>query len=372
MATVYRGLLEGAFRVRRPVAVKVFDVLATEERDSIATALARAVRHAALVQHPNVAEIHDFALISNAQPVVISELVEGVSLAALLAALASAGRKMPTDIAIFVAHEIAEALEGAREARTIEGLAMHVVHQALSACDVLMSWHGVVKVTDFGLASAFRSAPIKKPADRLRRLSTLAPEVARGKRGDARSDVFSLGVLLREMLVGPRFPAGTSEGQAGIWAREGHVEGRLLDPQVPAPLGPIVARALELDPQHRYAHAGAMAFDLRRVCLSMGVGDGRIFLRSMLEDVCGVGRYASSDATQPTRHIPAELFVPPMESESRLAMPGSPESDPSAFASLTESGQRLAMRPLDSEPRLVAEPPAAPDHVTVHRIVRDG
>src|SRR5690348_10280467 len=75
-ATVYRAILDGAFRVRRPVAVKVFDRLSIDERDTIVTALARAVRHAALIQHPNVATSYDFALISNAQPIIVSELVE--------------------------------------------------------------------------------------------------------------------------------------------------------------------------------------------------------------------------------------------------------------------------------------------------------
>jgi hypothetical protein len=115
----------------------------------------------------------------------------------------------------------------------------------------------------------------------------MAPEVACGRAGDARSDVFSLGVLLREMLQGPRFPAYVTDGEALAWARDGVVHRSMFEPQLPQELHAVIARALERDPTRRHPHAGALGFELRRIALAMGVGDGRAFLRTALARTVG-------------------------------------------------------------------------------------
>jgi serine/threonine protein kinase len=283
---VFRGVLEGPFRMRRAVACKVYDVLATDERDAVVTALARSARHAAFVQHPNVASVYEFTVIRDSQPVILSELVEGRPLAALIDAFAQRSRRLPLDLGLFLVSEIAEGLIGAREARTFDGKRLNMSHHDLSAREVLISWLGEVKVADFGIGNAVRPASAVRPVRSLaRRAATMAPEIARGRRGDARSDVFSLGILLREMLVGPRFSAKTADGDAFAYARDGHVEMSVLEPQLPEPVASIVRRALEIDPASRYPHAGAMGYELRKACLSMGVGDGRLFLRQAMSDL---------------------------------------------------------------------------------------
>jgi serine/threonine protein kinase len=163
-----------------------------------------------------------------------------------------------------------------------------LTHGELSPADVLLSWNGDVKVTDFGIASAARaSSNIRSFSVLARRARSLAPEVARGRGGDARSDVFSLGVTLRAMMLGPRFPASISDGEALELARDGAVVDGVFEPQLPDELTAILQRALDLDPSKRYPHAGALAVDLRRVALTMGVGDGRAFLRSALSRALG-------------------------------------------------------------------------------------
>lgn len=283
MATVYRGLYESGFGFRRTVAVKVFDVIATDEHDAVLFALTEAARRSAGVSHPNVVRIEDFGLLAPAQPYVVEELVDGRSLAGLAVSYARRQQRMPLDLALFIGIEIAEGLAGARLACAPDGVRLGVVHGELSPCDVLLSWNGEVKVSDFAIAAAARAASSVRSVRALaQRVRGLAPEVARGQIGDARSDVFSLGVMLREMLVGPRFPPAVTDAEALLWARDGVVHQGMFEPQLPAEVHAIVARALERDPANRHPHAGALGYELRRVALTMGVGDGRPFLRAAL------------------------------------------------------------------------------------------
>jgi serine/threonine-protein kinase len=290
MATVYRGIVEGAFGVRRLVAVKVFDVIASDEQEAVFSALAGAARRTAALRHPNVVRLESFGLVCAAQPYAVLELVEGRTLARYLAMQTRRRERVPLDVALFVGLEIAEALSAARLACSPEGTRSPVVHGELAPCDVLLSWHGEVKVGDFGFGVAARAASsVRSVAGMAGRVRALAPECARGQPGDARSDVFSLGVLLHEMLVGPRFPSFVSDQEALTWARDGLVHQSMFEPQPPPMLRSVLARALERDPARRYPHAGALAYELRKAALSMGVGDGRTFLRAALTRAFGDG-----------------------------------------------------------------------------------
>ena len=285
-STVYRGTLEGPYRMRRPVAVKVFDAIASEERDQVIAGLARAARHAACVHHPNVASPEEFVLASPNEPVIVSEWVDGVTLEKFVEAHTKINRRVSTDLALFIALEAAEGLSGARDAFTPERVRLNMGHHGLSGREVLLSIHGEVKVSDFGLALALRSSSgIVQLRAIARRVATLPPEVAHGSRGDARSDVFSLGMMLREMIVGPRFSSEMADSDILEMARDGQIHSSALERHLPEPIGSILRRAIEIEPSRRYPHAGIFADDLRRACTPMGVGDGRVYLRQAIEEM---------------------------------------------------------------------------------------
>jgi serine/threonine-protein kinase len=300
MATVYKGVLTAQFDLKRPVAVKVFNVVATDDHELAVSGLARAAQRMACVRHPNVVLVHDFGM-EGLQAYIVSELIDGMTLRQLIDAYAVRGRRMPLDLALFIAIEIAEGLTGARLARDPDSsLQMGLTHGDLSAREVMLSWHGEVKLTDFELAIARQATSSVRTLSQLaRRADTLAPEVACGLLGDARSDVFSLGILLREMLIGPRFSRDVSETEALGQARDGLVSDSWMHPHLPEGLMHVLHRSLAVEPNERYPQAGAMAYDLRRISLPLGVGDGRIFLRNALQSE----REDRSDAT--VEHLPS-------------------------------------------------------------------
>jgi serine/threonine-protein kinase len=308
VATVYRGHYRTRSALRRVIAVKVFDRIASDERESVIAALASASRRMAAVRHPNVVRVEDFGVIGLGQPFLLLEFVEGMTLSALAARLTERDERIPLDLALFVCMEVAEALAAARVACSLDGMRLGVIHGELAGCDVLLSWHGEVKVGDFGIGRAARAASsVRRTLAFARRLSALAPEVIRGQPFDARSDVFSLGVLLHEMLVGPRFGRSPTDTDALEWARDGVVRREIFEPRVSEPLQPILARALDPEPAKRYPNAGVLAYDLRHVALAMGVGDGRAFLRSTLARVFAAD--PTDDDLEPTGEVVVPLWV---------------------------------------------------------------
>jgi len=302
---VHQGLLQQPSGLRRLVAVKIFGSVASEDADHVFALAARTAMRAACIRHPNVVEVYDFGQ-WRGQPYFITELVEGVSLDALLERHAAASRRLPLDLALFIACEIGEALSGARTMSDHRGMKVGMLHLALGARKVLLGWRGEVKVTDFETSMAqVASSSVRNFRTVAHRTTTMAPEVAHGQVGDGRSDVFSLGVLLRELFVGPRFGRDVKNADAVRLAREGFVQPMSFQPHLPAALVQIIERALQIDPVDRYPNASAMAFELRRLALAMGVGDGRLFLRRSLD------REFGNDASEVTAERPYSTAPPP-------------------------------------------------------------
>ena len=282
-SVVHRGLLETSNGLRRLVAVKLFWSPASDEADEALARAATIASRAAAVRHPNVVEVHDFGQRAM-QPFFVSELVEGVSLFALLERYVQKVRRLPLDLALFIGTEVAEALSGARTARDHRGLQVGMLHLGLGPRKVLLGWRGEVKVTDFETSMAtLDSSGVRSIRAVTHRTATMAPEVALGAPGDSRSDVFSLGVLLRELLVGPRFARNVTSSEAMRLAREGFLQPMSFQPHLPEALVPIMTRALHNDPAERYPNASALLFDFQRIALALGVGDARTFLRGALD-----------------------------------------------------------------------------------------
>jgi serine/threonine-protein kinase len=267
---------------QRAVAVKVFDPLTYEARERL-TAVAGA---AACICDPHVVQVYDYDLRCET-PYVVSELVDGCTLEGLLIEYSRAALPFPHDVGILIGLKVAEGLAAALDAKSPVESALGLVHGRLATRDVLVSWTGEVKVSDFGmgvaptLSSAVHPMGVISP-----RLASIAPDLLHGAPPDARSDVFSLGMILFEMLVGPRFPAGMRTSDAMRMLSEGRVPPSIIEPQLVGPVRRILKNCADRDPNRRYQHARAVADELRRIAFLLGIPDVPAFIAQAVAGVC--------------------------------------------------------------------------------------
>jgi serine/threonine-protein kinase len=291
LGEVHRGVLESAWGLRRPVAVKLIDVTSDDDQHELLRRVARTARGTACVHSAAVVqtlEVDRTEARGAPQIFVVMELVSGESLASLLTTWRNADLHVPVDFALVVALKIAEGLGAALFSDDSYGGVTNLLHGDLSPRQILVSDVGDVKIADFGQGS------LRDVVSHVRSryaIGYTAPEVACGQEGDARSDVFSLGVILHEMLVGPRFAPKTSTVDVIRMVQAGELHLALRAPNLPRALRDVLDCALAPDASFRYPHARAFAFDLRREMLKLGLCDTQTCIR---QAVVGFGNLEQS------------------------------------------------------------------------------
>jgi serine/threonine protein kinase len=209
--------------------------------------------------HPNIVQTFNFGREDGADFIVM-EYVEGFDVQQVLDALAREGLSLPVDLAAFVVAEVCRGLDHAHRHRDADGSPAGIVHRDVSPQNVLLSLHGEVKVTDFGIAKtkARRSDPDGRVIKG--KYFYMSPEQARAEPLDLRSDVFSAGVLLWELITGQRLHSAPDVPTLLARVQRAEVPPpSSLRGDSPGALDAIVARATAVRPEDRYPSAAAMA-----------------------------------------------------------------------------------------------------------------
>ena len=247
MATIWRAVDE---QLDREVAVKLLREQYGND-PGFAARFKQEARAAGSLQHPNIVPVYDYGTDTDGAQYIVMQLVEGDDLAALL----RERTRLETDDAVRVAIGVASALEAAHR----RGL----VHRDVKPGNILITDDGEVKVTDFGIARAVAEASMTVTGTTLGSVHYFSPEQARGDEVTGSSDVYSLGIVLYEMLTGRRpFEADSAAGVALKRLNEDPPPPESFVP-VPSGLSAIVMRALQREPADRFPDAGSFAEALR-------------------------------------------------------------------------------------------------------------
>ncbi len=269
MAEVFRAVGEGPEGFERPFVIKRIHPRLSEAPEFVRMFVDEAKICARLV-HPNIVQVFDFAPQDGGYYIVM-EPVEGFDMGWLLRRRLESRREVPPPA--FVAEIGRQACRGLDFAHTLtgpDGKPLGIVHRDVTPPNIMVSWNGTVKVVDFGIARAVAAlrASVTDAGMVKGKMSYVAPELLDGKTADARSDVFSLGVVLHELLSGRQLFVGENDLDTLRLVREMEIPPpSARNPGVKRALDTIVMRALERDPEKRYPSAGAMGDDLETVVL---------------------------------------------------------------------------------------------------------
>jgi len=262
MAVVYKAKCH---LLDRFVAIKVLKEEFTEDEDFIRK-FRRESQAAASLSHPNILNIYDVGSEETGEKkihYIVMEYIKGKTLKEIVVAEG----KMPIDTSINYSIQIGEALLHAHK--------NHIIHRDIKPHNIMVTEDGRLKVTDFGIARAVTSSTITTTSNVLGSVHYFSPEQARGGYTDEKSDIYSLGIVMYEMLTG-KIPF---EGETPISVALKHVQDEMtppieVDPQIPVELNNIIMKCVQKRQSDRYQSATELLTDLKNFrSTSVLIGD---------------------------------------------------------------------------------------------------
>ena len=247
MSTVYRAKDE---RLKRFVAVKVLKSDYSSDQNFVSKFRAEAQSSAGLT-HPNIVSVYDVCE-DDGRYFIVMELVEGITLKEYINLNGRLSMAQAIDFSI----QIASGLEAAHE--------HHVIHRDIKPQNIIVSKSGNLKVTDFGIAKAATSTTMSTTG--IGSVHYISPEQARGGYSDERSDIYSLGITMYEMVTGRvPFEGDTNVAIALMHIQNDMIPPRELYPDIYPSFEKIIMKATQKKPERRYLTAAALIADLNRV-----------------------------------------------------------------------------------------------------------
>lgn len=263
MAEVFKATQIGTSGFEKVVAVKRLLNHLGRNRKLVDLFINEAKMVAGLT-HPNIVQTFDLGKIEDSYYIAM-EYVHGRDLLSVERRARERSLRIPLDLSGLIVSRICAALGYAHRKQDDRGRPMRIVHRDVSPQNILLSFEGEVKLTDFGIAKAATMA-MSSDSGRLRgKLLYMSPEQAWGRSTDARSDIFSLGVVFYELLTDCKpFQGGSDTSILEAVRTCRPAPPTSLNPRVPEALERAVMTALHLDPDDRYQDAVAMHHDLER------------------------------------------------------------------------------------------------------------
>ncbi|BCL61627.1 hypothetical protein DGMP_23200 [Desulfomarina profundi] len=267
MAEVYKCKLQGRQGFEKLIVLKKLLPHAAQDSE-IVTNFINEARLAALLQHENIAQVYDFGE-SKGSYFIAMEYLFGKDLHNIAIRARKTKKPIGPENSLLIALKICEAMEYAHSLKDLQNQPLNIIHRDLSPHNIFITFDGKIKIIDFGIARAELRDTRTKIGVVKGKISYMSPEQLTGKEIDHRSDIFSIGILLYEMLSGKRMYSGDT---ATLIRKCMQVEYDTLEkitPDLPSPVYDILHKALEKDRSKRYQSCTPMIADISECLFSI-------------------------------------------------------------------------------------------------------
>ncbi|MCC6746119.1 MAG: serine/threonine protein kinase [Deltaproteobacteria bacterium] len=271
MAEVFLARTTSVGGFEKQVAIKRLLPFCTQDKQTV-DLLADEAKITVRLTHPNIVQVFDFGRVADSYYIAM-EYVDGLDLKSIVELDEHSSQSLPVELAAHVVISILDALDFAHHRTDDGGRPMGIIHRDVTPHNVLISRHGHIKLTDFGVARAAISSHVSVVGDIRGKFSYMPPEQACGGEIDHRVDIFAAGAILYELLSGKQPFRSTSSGQQMVALHHQVEPPSRVNPTLPPELDEVTLRALERDPRRRYASAKAFASALRRHLEERGAYD---------------------------------------------------------------------------------------------------
>jgi serine/threonine-protein kinase len=254
MAELFKAQLLGHHGFEKLVAIKKILPHLAGDKTFVEMFIDEA-RITAQLDHRNIVAVYELGTDADT-PYIAMQYVDGLDVLALLRECARAQIRLPPDLAALIARDVLEALDYAHNALDVNGRQLSIVHRDISPGNVLLSWRGDIKLTDFGIARAAERRHKTEAGTLKGKYGYMSPEQVSGADIDARSDLFSVGILLAEMVMARRLFTSTNDLDILLMVRDARLD-RLhkYAQEFPGELRVLTVRALQRRPEDRWQSA---------------------------------------------------------------------------------------------------------------------
>jgi len=271
MGSVYEAILHGAEGFQKVVAVKTILEEYSSNPEFIGMFIGEAKLVADLV-HQNIVQIYQLGRFGRLYYMAM-EYIKGVNLQQFIERHRQIERKVPVDLGVFIISRICRGLEYAHKKRDKDGNFLGVVHRDISPKNLMISSEGEVKITDFGIAKASNLMADREGEVLLGKIRYMSPEQFELAPTDRRSDLYSLAVVMYELLTGTGLYSSGDRQTIFKERRQGVVHApRDINMDIPEAAERIILKGLQYDVSDRYQKASEMAYDLEYFLYHKGYG----------------------------------------------------------------------------------------------------